>query len=150
MRLPAAPLALVVAAALAPPAAAETLVAARTIRSQAILTPADLAVIERTVPGTLAHADEAVGLETRVVLYAGRPIRHGDVGPPAIVERNQIVTLVYSRGPLTIAAEARALGRAGAGDILRVMNLASRTTVSGVVHADGTVRVGGPDLGAIR
>lgn len=131
-------------------APAETVVAARTIRSQAILTPADLTIIAKTIPGTLETAEQAVGLETRVVLYAGRPIRPGDVGPPAIIERNQIVTLLYRRGGLSIAAEARALGRAGVGDMLRVMNLASRTTVSGTVRADGTVTVGGPDIARIN
>lgn len=128
------------------PVTAETLVAARTIRAQAIITPTDLAVIEKTIPGALSAAEEAIGQETRVVLYTGRPIRPEDIGPPAIVERNQIVTLIYRRGPLVIAAEARAMGRAGVGDPVRVMNLSSRNTVTGIVREDGTVTVGGPDL----
>ena len=127
-------------------AVAETLVAARTIRAQAILAPSDLAIIDKTIPGSLANADQAIGMEARVVLYAGRPIRPSDLGPPAIIERNQIVTLVYRRGGLTIAADARALARAGVGDALRVMNLASRSTVTGLVRGDGTVTVGGPDI----
>jgi len=79
-----------------------------------------------------------------VVLYAGRPIRPGDVGPPALIERNQIVTLHYRSGPLTIAAEARALGRAAAGEEVRVMNLASRSTVTGTVTETGGVVIRGP------
>ena len=126
---------------------AETLVAARTLRSQAILGPADVAVIADTIPGALSHPSEAVGLETRVILYAGRPIRPGDVGPPAMIERNEIVTLRYARGPLSIVTEARALGRAGLGDKLRVMNLSSRSTVSGTVTATGEVVVGGAHSG---
>lgn len=129
---------------------AESLVAARTIRSQAILTPQDMTVIDKTIPGALDDPEMAIGMETRVVLYAGRPIRHGDVGPPAIIERNQIVTLLFRRGSLTIAADARALGRAGVGDVLRVMNLASRTTVSGTVRPDGSVIVGGPDISRLN
>ncbi len=132
--------------ALAAPLQAETLVAARTLRAQAILGPADVTVVDKTIPGALDHADQAVGMEARVVLYAGRPIRPGDLGPPAIIERNQIVTLIYRRGPLTIAAEARALARAGVGDSIRVMNLGSRNTVTGLVREDGSVTVGGPDL----
>ena len=131
-------------------ASAQTLVAARTVRSQAILTPLDLSVIAKTIPGSLENPDQAIGLEARVVLYAGRPIRPGDVGPAAIIERNQIVTLLFRRGALTIAAEARALGRAGVGDMLRVMNLASRSTVSGTVRPDGTVMVGGPDISTLE
>ena len=131
-------------------ATAETLVAARTIRSQAILTASDFTVIAKTIPGALEFADEAIGMETRVVLYSGRPIRRGDVGPPAIIERNQVVTLLFRRGGLTIAADARALGRAGVGDRLRLINLTSRSTISGTVQADGTVTVGGPDISRFK
>lgn len=127
-------------------AAADTVVAARTIRSHQVLALEDLRLVEGTAPGSFTAREDLVGLEARVVLYPGRPIRSGDVGPAAIIERNQIVTLLYRRGTLTIAADARALGRAGIGDRLRVMNLASRSTVTGVVLNDGTVRVGGPDL----
>lgn len=136
--------AVVLAAAL--PVWADTVVPTRTIRAQAILTAADVQLIAGDVPGTYVALDEVVGQEARVVLYAGRPIRIEDVGPPAIVERNQIVVLVYARGGLTIATEGRALARAGVGDRLRVMNLGSRATVTGLVLADGTVSVSPPDL----
>lgn len=123
------------------PVAAQTVVATRTIRSQAILTAADVNLIEQSIAGSYISPDEVIGMETRVVLYAGRPIKIDDIGPPAIIERNQIVTLVYSAGVLTIAAEARALGRAGIGDRLRVMNLSSRSTVTGWVQENGNVFV---------
>ena len=137
-------LALVLAVvAAAPPAGAETLVAARTIRAQAILAPSDIAIAEATVPGALRDPAEAVGLEARIVLYAGRPIRPGDLGPPAIVARNQIITLLYRQGGLTIATEGRALGRGGPGDAIRAMNTASRSTVTGTVTETGAVLVDG-------
>jgi flagella basal body P-ring formation protein FlgA len=128
--------------ALAAPLRAETLVAARTVRAMAILTPADLAMIDTPVVGALSDPGEAIGLEARTILYEGRPIRPTDVGPAAIVDRNAIVVLVFRSGGLTITAEGRAMGRAGAGDPLRVMNLDSRTTVTGIVAPDGRVIVG--------
>lgn len=137
MRATAAALALL----LALPAGAETLVAARTIRAQEVLGPADVAVVRGEVTGALTDPAEALGLEARVSIYAGRPIRAGDLGPPAIVERNAIVRLRYESGPLVIAAEGRALDRAAAGDVLRVMNLSSRTIVSGLVAPNGIVHV---------
>ncbi|MDP3341318.1 flagellar basal body P-ring formation chaperone FlgA [Frigidibacter sp.] len=127
---------------LATSARAEMLVAARTIRAQALITPADLAWAEGMMPDAIADPAEVLGQEARVAIYAGRPILAGDIGPPALVERNQTVTLVYRRGALTILAEGRALGRGGAGDSLRAMNIASRTTITGRVAADGTVHVG--------
>lgn len=135
--------ALLLLLAFALPAQAETLIAAHTIRPRAILAPSDVAVIERQVPGALSTTDEAVGLEARVVLYAGRPIRPKDLGPPGIVDRNQVVRLTFAHGSLRIVAEGRALDRGGVHDRIRVMNLSSRTTVTGTVLPDGTVAVVG-------
>ena len=137
---------LLILLALAGPASADTVVAARTVRAQAILTPADLTVVDGQTPGTFRRPAEAVGQEARVVLYAGQPVRIDEVGPPAIVERNQIVPLLFRRGGLSIVTEGRALGRAGAGDRLRVMNIGSRNIVTGTVGADGRIRVGPPRL----
>ena len=124
-------------------AQAESLVAARTIRAQHVIEPADIALVDRAIPGALASVQAAIGMEALVILYPGRPIMAGDIAPPAMVERNQIVPIVFTRGGLTITAEARALSRGAVGDLVRVMNMSSRSTISGVVHADGFVEVGG-------
>ena len=131
-----------VAAAAAPgPAPAETLVAARTIRPQEILMPGDVVPGGRTIPGALSDPDQVVGMEARVAIYAGRPIRAGDLGPPAIVERNAPVILRYNVNGLSIAAEGRALDRGAVGDRLKVMNMSSRTIVIGRIAEDGSVDV---------
>ena len=128
--------------AFAGPAAAETLVPSRTIRAQDIIAAEDLVVIARTTPGALSDPLEAIGQEARTTLYANRPIRPGDIGAPALIDRNQIVPLNYVTGGLRILTEGRALARGGVGDVIRVMNLSSRTTVSGRIAADGSVHVG--------
>ena len=74
-------------------------------------------------------------------LYPGRPILTRDVGLPTVVQRNAIVPLVFKRGGLSIRLEGRALGRAGAGEAVRVMNLSSRSTVIGVATEAGAVVV---------
>jgi len=122
-------------------ALAETLVATRTIRPQAIIMPEDVAVSEAEIPGMFTKPADVVGQEARVAIFAGRPIGPSDIGPPALIERNQIVLLTYRKGTITIVTEGRAMGRGGVGDLVRVMNLASRTTVSGHVAEDGTIRV---------
>lgn len=133
--------ALLLALLLAPPAAAEVLVAARTIRAQAVLTAADLRLVEGAVPGALSDPGVVIGLEARTMIYEGRPIRPEDIGPPTMVERNALVVLIFNRAGLTITAEGRALGRGAPGDRIRIMNLASRTTVTGTVAADGRIIV---------
>lgn len=131
-----------ITALIAPSANADTIVAARNLRSQTILTAADVTVIPGETPGSYISVDEVLGQEARVVLYAGRPIRIEDIGPPAIVDRNQIVTVVFQTGTLEIAAEGRSLSRAGIGDKVRIMNLASRQIITGYVREDGQVVVG--------
>ena len=51
------------------------------------------------------------------------------------------MTLVFLKGGLRIATEGRALGRGSEGEIIRVMNLSSRTTVSGRIQSDGSIEV---------
>lgn len=116
---------------------AETIVAARTIPAQSVIGPADITILESDVQGSITEPDLVVGMEARVALYAGRPIRPGDVGLPAVVERNQIILLYYESNGLMISTEGRALGRAGPGERIRVMNLNSRSTVSARIGDDG-------------
>lgn len=120
---------------------ADILVPLRTIRAREVISAADLAVKTADVPGALSDPALLVGQEARIALYPGRPVRPGDVGPPAIVGRNDLVTLVFSNAGLHIAAEGRALGRGGEGDTIRAMNLSSRTTVTGRIMADGSIEV---------
>lgn len=134
-------LALLVAIFAAGPVFSESVVATRTIRAQTILTGQDLAVQPVQIVGAYTDPALLVGMETRATLYAGRPVRPGDIGPPAIIDRNQIIILVYATSNLTITTEARAMGRGGVGDRLRVLNVSSRMTVEGVIRPDGSVLV---------
>lgn len=126
------------------PVAADTLVAARTIRAQAVLTLDDIKLVPGTTPGAVASISDAVGQETRVVLYAGRPILANQIGAPALVERNAVVSLVFASSVMRISTEGRALGRAGLGERVRVLNIASRHTVFGTVTGSGEVTVQAP------
>lgn len=127
---------------LAGPVLAESVVATRTIRAKSVIAPEDLTLVSADLPGALSDPAEAIGLEARVAIYAGKPVRPGDLGPPTLVERNQLVTLVYLSGGLEISTEGRALARGSVGDEVRVMNLGSRNTVMGRVGPDGAVYVG--------
>ncbi len=120
---------------------AQTIAASQTIRSKSIITEADLIVLATIVRGALTDADKIIGMEARTVLYPGRPIRSRDIGPPAMVTRNEIVTITYITRSIFLSAEGRALGRGGKGERIRVMNLASRTIVVGTVTAPGEIRI---------
>lgn len=127
---------------LAPAALAQTLVPTRTLRAGAPITEGDVALIAAAPPpGAATDPFEALGLEARATLYAGRPIPIAALGPPALVDRNALVTLVFLRAGLEIRTDGRSLARGGAGDLVRVMNLGSRSIVTGRVAGPGLVHV---------
>lgn len=122
-------------------ATAETVVATRTIPAMTVIAPDDVTIKGETTAEAISAAQNIIGMEARVALFAGRPIRPGDIGQPAVVERNQVIPLMFERNGLTISTDGRALGRAGPGDIIRVMNIGSRMTVSATVGNDGAAYV---------
>ncbi len=113
----------------------------RVIRSKTIITRQDLVRLAVKTPGTFTDMARVIGMEARTILYPGRAILPSAIGPPSVVKRNQIVSLVYRSGGLAISAAGRALGRGGLGDHVHAMNLSSRATVVGVVTGPGEIRI---------
>lgn len=138
----AAVFALLVALLAAGSVLAQSVQPVRAIRAQTVLAAEDLTLAEAAIPGAVGAIELAVGLETKVALYPGRPILESQLGAPALVERNAMVRMIYAEGPLRIVTGGRALDRAAAGEPVRVMNLASRQTVTGTVAPDGSIEVG--------
>lgn len=123
----------------AAPAHADGIVAALNLPAGTVLSAADITP-DPGQPDGLSPA-QAVGLETRLAVYQGRPITAATLVRPTLVGRNQIVTLAYASAALRIETEGRALGAGGAGDVIRVMNLSSRTTLNARINPDGTLTV---------
>lgn len=123
-------------------ALADSVVAARVIRPQQVLVAEDLTMVAADIPEALTETAAALGQEARVAIYPGRPVKAADLGPAAVIERNQIVALAYRTGALTILTEGRALARGGAGEVIEVMNLSSHSKVTGRIGPDGTIDVG--------
>lgn len=117
---------------------ASALTAARTLPAGTVLAAADI----------IADVDEArhaVGLQTRMTVYEGRPINPAQLRPPLLIDRNDLVTVRFHKGGIDITTEARALEPGAAGQRIRLMNLTSRNTISGYVTADGSVSTNPPE-----
>lgn len=124
------------------PAVADSLVATRLIPAKARIAAGDVTLVAADLPGAVTDPAAAVGLETRVAIYPGRPVLSAQLGAAALVERNQTVALVYQRGALAILTEGRALDRGAEGDVIACLNLSSHARVSGRILPDGSVLVG--------
>ena len=124
-------------------AMAGSLAALRTLPAGSMISAGDI-TFDPALNGGLADTAQVIGKEARVTVYEGRPILASSVIAPTLVDRNQSVSVGYSRGGLSISTEGRALGRGGAGDVIRVLNIASRVTVSARINPDGTLSVVSP------
>jgi flagella basal body P-ring formation protein FlgA len=113
----------------------------RTLRPGTLITIADLTLLDAEHMGMYDRIDDVAGQEARIALYAGRPIPFEAIGPPALINRNEIVALHFQAAGLTISTEGRALERGGVGDRVRIMNLSSRATLFGFVQPDGSIKV---------
>ena len=122
-------------------AVAETVVATQAIRPQQIITAGAVRLDQAQIPGAYTRLEDVIGQEAQFAIYPGRAVMMGAVGEPALVDRNQVVELVYLHGGLRIVAEGRALGRGAEGDRIRVMNIDSRTVLFGTIAENGSILV---------
>jgi len=122
----------------------EAAVLARGVERNEILKSSDVVVERRPKAevGTDAAArDRAVGMQARRQLRAGQAIKIADLAKPDLVQRDQNVTLIYEAPGLYLTVRGKALEGGTEGDVVSVMNLQSKRTVSGVVTGRGQVSI---------
>jgi len=95
----------------------------------------------RIVGAVLSEPSAAIGQVARRALAAGSVLTAAHLRAPRLVRRGDAVTLIARRGGVEVRMAARALGDAGAGERVSVLNLNSRRTVQCLVLADGGVLV---------
>jgi flagella basal body P-ring formation protein FlgA len=120
---------------------ADIVVPNRTLRAGDILMIDVVRLVGGENPNGFDRIEDVVGQEAQTALYANRPILVDQLGPPALIERNQIVQVRFAGSRLVINTEGRALERGGVGDRVKVMNLSSRATLFGYVQPDGHIAV---------
>lgn len=106
----------------------------------------DMAYARTLGTPTLVDTADIVGQAARRTLRAGAPVNPDDLTEPLMVERQDLVTLVYRHGALALTVRARALDDGAHGQSVDVMNLQSNRTVRGVVAGHGLIHV----LGAMQ
>jgi flagellar basal body P-ring formation protein FlgA len=125
----------------------EAAVLARAVERSEVLKSSDVIVERRPkaeVGNDFASRDHAVGMQARRQLRAGQALRAADLAKPDLVQRDQAVTLVYESAGLYLTIRGKALEAGTEGDVVSVLNLQSKRTVSGVVIGRGQVSVAVP------
>jgi flagella basal body P-ring formation protein FlgA len=125
----------------------EAAVLARGVDRSEVLKSSDVIVERRPkseVGNEVASRDRAVGMQARRQLRAGQALRIADLAKPDLVQRDQAVTLVYESFGLYLTIRGKALEGGTEGDVVNVLNLQSKRTVSGIVIGRGQVSVAVP------
>jgi len=86
---------------------AEILVASRVIPANTIIKAEDVRFESSDGTGAVVDPAKIIGMEARKALFAGRPISIADVGTPAIVQRNQVIQLVFRSNGLLIRTDGQ-------------------------------------------
>jgi flagellar basal body P-ring formation protein FlgA len=86
-------------------------------------------------------ADQFIGLEARVAIPAGEPLRRADLTRPERIKRDDAITLVYEVPGILLTCRGKALESGADGDVIGVMNVQSKRTVQGTVTGPGRVTV---------
>jgi flagella basal body P-ring formation protein FlgA len=122
----------------------EAAVLARGIERNEVIKSSDV-VIERRpraeVGNDVASRERAVGMQARRQLRVGQALKTADLAKPDLVTRDQTVTLVYESTGLYLTIRGKALEGGTEGDVVSVLNLQSKRTVSGVVIGRGQVSI---------
>ena len=125
----------------AAPAWADSVVATRSIPEGAVISAEDVTLVAMDIPDALTALKDAIGQIAPSGLNAGRVVLADQITPQLRIQRNAIVALTLRSGGLEIQTEGRAMTEGGIGDVIDIMNLSSRTRISGRINSDGSVLV---------
>jgi flagella basal body P-ring formation protein FlgA len=117
---------------------------ARDVERNDLLKSSDI-VIERrpklAIGNDAASRDRAVGMQIRKAMRAGSALRTADLVKPDLVQRDQTVTLIFQSTGIYLTVRGKALEGGTEGDVVSVLNLQSKRTVTGVVVGRGQVAI---------
>ena len=117
----------------------------RNLPAGSILKPRDIEMRELPLQFAAASGvpalDQLVGQQLQRNQLFGAVLSLRDVDKPILITRNQIVTLFYRAGAMTLTVKGQALDDAADGETISVLNLMSNTVVQGITDGPGTVRI---------
>jgi flagella basal body P-ring formation protein FlgA len=122
----------------------EAAVLTRNVERTDLLKSSDI-VIERRpkleIGGDAATRGSALGMQMRRPMRAGQALKVADLVKPDLVQRDQGVTLIFQASGLYLTTRGKAVDNGTEGDVVNVVNLQSKRTVSGVVTGRGQVTI---------
>jgi flagellar basal body P-ring formation protein FlgA len=106
-----------------------------------VIKASDLSTVRRPKAegAVITDPQAAVGLVARQQLRPGQPLHDADVMKPALVQRNDVVTIFYEVPGISLTLRGQAQDAGALGETINVMNIQSKRLVQGVVTGPGRV-----------
>jgi flagella basal body P-ring formation protein FlgA len=89
----------------------------------------------------IPNYDQLIGKALNRPSRDGMLLRANDVSVPLTIAKNDLVTIVFQQGPMTLTVKGQAITSAAQGEALQVLNLASRRIISATAISPGAVAV---------
>ncbi|MBR0896345.1 flagellar basal body P-ring formation protein FlgA [Bradyrhizobium tropiciagri] len=122
----------------------EAAVLTRSVERGDVLKASDVTIERRPkadIGNDAATRDGTIGMQMRRQVRAGQALRVADMAKPDLVTRDQNVTLIYRTAGIYLTIRGKAIDGGAEGDVVNVMNLQSKRSISGVVTGRGEVSI---------
>lgn len=120
-------------------------VAARDIRRGMTVTEDDIRWVTMNSSdlnyNAIRNEDELIGFIANSTVRAGQTFRSFSVKKQVVVEKGKLVNLVFSTAAMQLTAKAKTLQDGAVGEVVRVLNTKSNTTLFAEILDSETVRV---------
>ena len=104
-------------------------------------------IVMRQVPLKFAETagfaapEQLIGKQLQRQSREGMLLKPADVAEPQLISRNDVVTIYFRQGPMTLTVKGQALTSAATGGPVQVLNLMSKRVISATALAAGAVEV---------
>ena len=88
-----------------------------------------------------ARAEDLIGKALKRSSRDGMVLKASDVTVPLTVAKNDLVTIYFRKGPMTLTVKGQAITGGTIGAPVQVLNLMSKRVISATAIAAGTVEV---------
>jgi len=88
---------------------------------------------DRIGSNVVTTTGDLIGNTPRRMILAGKPVQKNEVRQPLLVKKGTLVTMTYNTPYMTLTMKGRAMDKGSRNDMIRVMNVKSKTVVEAVV-----------------
>lgn len=97
--------------------------------------------VKRIAPNMITDQARLIGMTPRRSIRTNAPVRINEVEMPMVITKNDLVTIHYNVGAMSLATRGRAVNDAGIGELVTLVNDRSGQKVQAIVMGPNSARI---------